>query len=300
MPEMTSSHTYQYRVVDVFTERPLEGNPLAVFPRALGLDDVTMQRIAQELNLSETVFIFPAVRSGCAARIRIFTPAREMDFAGHPTIGASFVLLEDGIVPKQSEHFVLEENVGPVSIRVEHGGRPLIWLTTPPIQEGPVLDRVLCAGALGLAPEDLLPAAPQRLSAGNPTVFIAVTDKETVDRAWLDMGGVRKLKGTNPEPVCVFVFAATPEGAYSRMFAPEHGLVEDPATGSSTGPLAAYMLRHNLVSGHAATRFVSEQGTKIGRRSILHVHIRGERGADGIEVGGFVTPLVRAVMQWEG
>jgi trans-2,3-dihydro-3-hydroxyanthranilate isomerase len=298
MAKMNSS--YHYRVVDVFTERPLQGNPLAVFPHALGLDDGTMQNIAQELNLSETVFIFPAVRSDCAARIRIFTPAREMDFAGHPTIGASFVLLEEGIVPKQSEHFVLEENIGPVPIRVEHGGRPMIWLTTPPIQEGPTLDRLLCAAALGLAPEDLLPAAPQRLSAGNPTVFIAVRDKETVDRAWLDMSGVKQIKGINPEPVCVFVFAATPEGAYSRMFAPEHGVVEDPATGSSTGPLAAYMLQHNLISSHAATRFVSEQGTKMGRRSILHVHIRGERGVDGIDVGGFVTPLVRAVMQLEG
>jgi trans-2,3-dihydro-3-hydroxyanthranilate isomerase len=297
---MTSSRVYQYQVVDVFTERPLEGNPLAVFPNALGLDDVSMQKIAQELNLSETVFILPAQRSGCAARIRIFTPAREMDFAGHPTIGASFVLLEDGIVPKHSERFVLEENIGPVSIRVEHGGRPMIWLTTPPIQEGPVLDRALCAGALGLASEDLLAAAPERLSAGNPTVFIAVKDKDAVDRAWLDMGGSKQIKGTNPAPVCVFVFAVTPEGAYSRMFAPEHGVVEDPATGSSTGPLAAYMLRHNLVSGHAGTRFVSEQGTKMGRRSILHVHIRGERGVDGIDVGGFVTPLVRAEMQLEG
>ena len=297
MPDMASS--YQYRVVDVFTERPLQGNPLAVFPHAIGLDEATMQNIARELNLSETVFVFPAVRSGCAARVRIFTPAREMDFAGHPTIGASFVLLDEGIVPKQSEHFVLEENVGPVPIRIEHGGRPMIWLTTPPIREGPTLDRVLCAGALGLAPDDLLPAAPQRLSAGNPTVFIAVRDKAVVDRAWLDMSGVRQIKGTNPEPVCVFVFAATQGGAYSRMFAPEHGVVEDPATGSSTGPLAAYMIRHNLVSGHAATRFVSEQGTKMGRRSLLHVHIRGERGADGIEVGGFVTPLVRAVMELE-
>jgi trans-2,3-dihydro-3-hydroxyanthranilate isomerase len=294
---MTSSRTYQYRVVDVFTERPLEGNPLAVFPHALGLDDATMQKIARELNLSETVFIFPPQRSDCAARVRIFTPSREMDFAGHPTIGASFVLLEDGIVPAKSEHFVLEENIGPVPIRVEPGGRPMIWLTTPPIQEGPVLDGALCASALGLAPEELLAAAPQRLSAGNPTVFISVRDKETVDRAWLDTGGLKKIKGTNPEPVCVFVFAVTPEGAYSRMFAPEHGVVEDPATGSSTGPLAAYMIRHNLVSGHAATRFVSEQGTKMGRRSILHVHIRGERGVDGIEVGGFVTPLVRAEMQ---
>ena len=187
-----------------------------------------------------------------------------MDFAGHPTIGASFVLLEDGIVPAKSERFVLEENIGPVPIRVEHGSRPMIWLTTPPIQEGPVLDGALCADALGLAPEDLLAAAaPQRLSAGNPTVFIAVRDKQTVDRAWLDMGGLKNINGTNPEPVCVFVFAATSEGAYSRMFAPEYGVVEDPATGSSTGPLAAYMIRHNLVSGRAATRFVSEQGTKM-------------------------------------
>jgi trans-2,3-dihydro-3-hydroxyanthranilate isomerase len=299
MPKMTSSPNYQYRVVDVFTERPLEGNPLAVFPRAIGLDDVTMQSIARELNVSETVFIFPASTSGCAARVRIFTPAREMDFAGHPTVGASFVLLDEEIVPKQSDHFVLQENIGPVSIRVEHGDRPLIWLTTPPIQEGSVLDRALCAGPLGLAPEDLLAAAPQRLSAGNPTIFVAVRGKETVDRAWLDLGGLKKIKGANSEPVCVFVFAPTPEGAYSRMFAPEYGVVEDPATGSSTGPLAAYMIRHNLVSSRAATRFVSEQGTKMRRRSILHVHIRGERGADGIDVGGYVTPLVRAVMQLE-
>jgi trans-2,3-dihydro-3-hydroxyanthranilate isomerase len=297
--EMIDSLTYQYRVVDVFTERPLEGNALAVFPHALGLDDAMMQKIARELNLSETVFIFPAVRNECAARIRIFTPGREMDFAGHPTVGASFVLLDDEIVPKQSERFVLEENVGPVPIRVEHGVRPLIWFTMPAIEAGPALDRGLCAEALGLAPEDLTDAAPQRLSAGNPTIFVALKDKETVDRAWLDMIGMNKIKATNPEPVCVFVFAATPQGAYSRMFAPEYGIVEDPATGSSTGPLAAYMMRHNLVSGRAGTRFVSEQGTKMGRRSILHVHIRGERGADGIDVGGYVTPLVRAVMQFD-
>ncbi len=123
--------------MDVFTERPLEGNSLAVFPYADGLDDLTMQNIARELNLSETVFAFPATRSGCAARIRIFTPSREMDFAGHPTIGASFVLVDEGIVPKHSASFVLEEKIGPVPIRVEQGARPLIWLTTPAIEFGP-------------------------------------------------------------------------------------------------------------------------------------------------------------------
>ena len=95
---------------------------------------------------------------------------------------------------------------------------------------------------------------------------------------------------------CVFVFTPTPDGAYSRMFAPEYGIVEDPATGSSTGPLAAYMIQHNLVSGHAGTRFVSEQGTKMGRRSLLHVEVQGEAGADGIYVGGHVTPIAEAVM----
>jgi trans-2,3-dihydro-3-hydroxyanthranilate isomerase len=100
----------------------------------------------------------------------------------------------------------------------------------------------------------------------------------------------------NPHPNGVFVFAPTPQGAYSRMFAPEHGIAEDPATGSATGPLAAYMIRHNLISPADGTRFISEQGTKMRRRSILHVQIRGQGGAAGIEVGGYVTPLVWAEM----
>jgi trans-2,3-dihydro-3-hydroxyanthranilate isomerase len=293
---MPESFTRPYRIVDVFTLNRREGNPLAVFPNGQGLDSETMQSVARELNLSETVFILPPTRPDCAARLRIFTPAREMLFAGHPTVGASFVLLDEGIVPKNSEHFVLEEGVGPVPIRIESGDRPLIWLTTPPIHDGPTFDRELCAEVLGLSATDLLNIAPQLLSAGNPVVFIALKDSSTVDRVSLDSAANRKLRGNYPDPVCVFVFAPTPDGAYSRMFAPEYGVVEDPATGSATGPLAAYMLRHNLVSGAPGTRFVSEQGTKMRRRSLLHVHIRGEHGAAGIDVGGHVTSLVRAVM----
>ena len=123
---MNPLRSYRYRVVDVFTERPLEGNALAVFPDASGLDDTTMRKIARELNLSETTFLSPATRADCAANVRIFTPTRELPFAGHPTIGTSFVLLDEGAVPKDSERFVLEEKVGPVSIRVEPGERPLI------------------------------------------------------------------------------------------------------------------------------------------------------------------------------
>ncbi len=286
-----------YHVVDVFTTEPLEGNALAVFPDGSGLSDSFMQKIARELNLSETVFVFPSTSPEFAARLRIFTPFREIIFAGHPTVGTSFVLLEESIVPKGSANFVLEELVGPVPVRVEAGEQPLIWLTTPAIQDGPTFDRALAAEILGLQTSDLLDISPQVLSAGNPNVYIALKNPQTVDRAWLEMTGLQRLKGSYPDALCVFVFAPISSGAYSRMFAPEHGIAEDPATGSATGPLAAYMMRHELVSGAAGTRFVSEQGTKMGRRSFLHVNICGENGSEAIEVGGYVTPIARGVMQ---
>jgi trans-2,3-dihydro-3-hydroxyanthranilate isomerase len=287
---------YRYRVVDVFTETALEGNPLAVFPNAAGIDPGTMQKIAKELNLSETVFVVPVTRGDCAAHIRIFTSTMEMVFAGHPTVGASFVLLEEGLVPKEPGNFLLEEKVGPVAVRVEPGHRPLIWLKTPAIQFGRTYDRAVCARALGLDPADLLDIAPQLASAGNPNIFIAAKDQSAVDRAWLDMSGLRSMQPAAEGPACVFLFAPTEDGAYSRMFAPEHGVAEDPATGSATGPLAAFMLRNGLTPGDRKARFISEQGTKMGRRSLLHVLIHGENGKDGIEVGGYVTPLVEATM----
>jgi trans-2,3-dihydro-3-hydroxyanthranilate isomerase len=287
---------YRYRVVDVFTEHPLEGNALAVFLDASAMDATTMQRIARELNLAETAFILPPTRTDCAARVRIFTPTKEMIFAGHPTIGTSFVLLDEGILPRNTGAFLLEENIGPVPVRVEAGARPMLWLTTPPIESERCYDPVVCANVLGLRPDDLLDAAPQRLSAGNPTIYVALRDKLAVDRAWLDMTGAKQLRGSDAEFMCVFVFTPTAEGAYSRMFAPEYGVVEDPATGSSTGPLAAFMMRHGLVAKSSGTRWVSEQGTKMGRRSFLHVHIRGDNGADGIDIGGHVTPVSVATM----
>jgi trans-2,3-dihydro-3-hydroxyanthranilate isomerase len=131
------------------------------------------------------------------------------------------------------------------------------------------------------------------LNAGNPTVVVAVKDKAAVDRAWLDLSGLRSLKDMESESFCVFVFTPSSDGAYSRMFAPEYGIPEDPATGSSTGPLAVFMMRRGSISNAAGTRFVSEQGTKMGRRSLLHVDIQGEDGTDGIYIGGQVTPIKR-------
>jgi trans-2,3-dihydro-3-hydroxyanthranilate isomerase len=293
---MSPLKSHPYRVVDVFTTEPLAGNPLAVFPDAAGFSGTTMQKIARELNLAETAFVLPATRKDCAARVRIFTPAKEMIFAGHPTIGTAFVLWQAGSISRDTSDFSLEEEVGPVAIRIEGEHGPLIWLRTPPIREGGCFEISLCAKVLGLEPRDLLPIQPQLLSAGNPTLIVAAKDKAAVDRAWLDLAGLKTLRGAEHESFCVFLFTPTPEGAYSRMFAPEYGVVEDPATGSSTGPLAAFMMRHGLASKAAGTRFVSEQGTKMGRRSFLHVEIHGEQGGDGIDVGGYVTPICEAKM----
>jgi trans-2,3-dihydro-3-hydroxyanthranilate isomerase len=293
---MTQTKSYRYTVVDVFTTEPLSGNSLAVFPEASEFDAAAMQKIARELNLTETAFVLPATRSDCAARVRIFTPTKELPYAGHPTVGTASVLLQKGIVSSSCHEFLLEEEFGPIPLRSEAGRPPLIWLRTPAIHEGRRLDGSLCARALGLDPRDLLAVEPQMLNAGNPTVVVAVKDKAAVDRAWLDLTGLRSLKNMESESFCVFVFTPTPDGAYSRMFAPEYGIPEDPATGSSTGPLAVFMMRRDLVSNAGGTRFVSEQGTRMGRRSLLHVDIQGENGTDGIYIGGQVTPITEAVM----
>ncbi|HET8670073.1 MAG TPA: PhzF family phenazine biosynthesis protein [Candidatus Saccharimonadales bacterium] len=290
---MNNSH--RYLTMDVFSERIFEGNQLAVFPDAAGIADITMQHIATELNLAETAFIAPATRPDCAVSVRIFTPKRELSFAGHPTIGTSFVVLKE-FVPKDTSEFILEEKIGPVRIRVEPGIRPLIWLATPPITFGRLYDPDDCAKALGLNASDLLEASPQVVSAGNQTLIIPVRDKEHVDQASLESSGLSLLKKKDEPPLLVMVFTPTPEGAYSRVFGPEYGVREDPATGSATGPLAAFMIENGLISGAAGTRFVSEQGVKMGRRSILHVRLNGEKGVDGIEIGGYVSPVAEATM----
>jgi trans-2,3-dihydro-3-hydroxyanthranilate isomerase len=107
---------------------------------------------------------------------------------------------------------------------------------------------------------------------------------------------MKKVRGEHAEPACIFVFCPTLEGAYSRMLSPDYGIAEDPATGSSTGPLAAYMIQHGLLTARNCTSFVSEQGTKMGRRSLLYVEVHGDRGQDGIEVGGYVTPVIDATL----
>jgi trans-2,3-dihydro-3-hydroxyanthranilate isomerase len=173
-----------YHVVDVFTTAPLEGNALGVFPDASGLDSGTMQRIARELNLSETTFILPKESSDDTTRVRIFTPAAELAFAGHPTIGTAYVMRRVGIVSPQATAFALAENVGSVPVRVDRGDDPILWLTTPPIRKLGELARDRCARALSLSTNRLLPSIHcEILSAGNGMVFVPVRDRATVDEA---------------------------------------------------------------------------------------------------------------------
>ena len=215
---MSERRAHRYRVVDVFTETPLEGNPVAVFPASAELDPTTMQAIARELNLAETVFVCPPTRAGCAMRLRIFTPAHEMAFAGHPTIGASWVLQAEGIVARDSEHFLLDEIIGAIPIRVERGAPPLIWLSTPPVRKGQRYEPALCAKLLGLDAGDLLAAAAMA-ERGQPDRRDAAKRTRCGRSRWARSRRPASAARSDGEPVCAYVFAPTraaPMAACSR------------------------------------------------------------------------------------
>lgn len=287
---------FRYVVVDVFTEVPFAGNPLAVFLEPQGLSPDEMQVLARELNLSETAFVFASERDASAARVRIFTPRAEIPFAGHPTIGSAFALIEAGRIP--AADFVLDEKIGPIAIRLERARDPFIaWLRTPPLSFGRRFDRAACVRALGLAEDDLLGDYPvEAVSAGNPFLYVPLRDPATVDRAALEPAAMRRAVD-DPAGDEVFVFAPTSEGVYARMFAPALGVSEDSATGSATGPLGAYLAKHGLIPNVDGTRFRNEQGVKMRRRSLIHGILRLRNGAlETVEVGGSAVSVIEATV----
>ncbi len=299
---------YRFVQVDVFTEQIFGGNPLAVFPDASGLQDAEMQAIAKEMNLSETTFVLPPTDPTCAARVRIFTPARELAFAGHPTIGTAFVLASSGRLPTGSTDLALEEGVGSVPVRLE--GDPaapaFLWMRHPPATFGSqLLERDALAHALRLSPADLLDDAPIVVgSTGSPFLYVPLRNREAVDCAELDVPALLAIFA-DEAAVGVFIFA--PDGVdassnqwvYSRMFAPHtSGIPEDPATGSASGPLGAYLVRYGLVPSSDHARIVSEQGTKMGRQSFVHIRVRrGGTPTEEIEVGGSVVPVLEGELR---
>lgn len=275
-----------YLLFDVFAERPFQGNQLAVVPQHL--DDSTMQTLANELNVAETVFLRRTDDAQRPAELRIFTPRHEMPFAGHPTIGATFAIAEVlKWVPPEAERFALGERVGDVAVRLERkGGKLLAWLRTPPVTFEQELDRARAAASLGLNENDLHETLPAQIAgAGNPFLFIPLRNREAIDRAWYAVGGFEQSIESHVSGV--FVFSLTENGMYARMFAPMSGIAEDPATGSATGPAFAYLTKRGALDPKRSS-FVSEQGVKLGRRSVLHVKIDGPNfdvGGEAIFVG---------------
>jgi trans-2,3-dihydro-3-hydroxyanthranilate isomerase len=286
---------YKIHVVDVFTERPLAGNQLAVVLDAEGIPGEVMQRIAKEMNISETTFVLAAEDSANAARVRIFTPGAELPFAGHPTIGTSWVLFTQGLIPGGALEFRLEEGIGPVPVRGERGPNGLrFWMTHPKVSFGDVVsDRAAAAAAVGLSEDDLVADVPiQTASTGVPFVYVALKSATAVDAAVSEKEPLARVFNEG-----VFLFATVGEDRlYSRMFSPHVlDIHEDPATGSGSGPLGAFAVKYGLVRREASVSIVSEQGTKMGRQSFIHIRLAYAADGDlpsSIEVGGSVVPTL--------
>jgi trans-2,3-dihydro-3-hydroxyanthranilate isomerase len=299
---------YRLRWVDVFTDRALAGNPLAVVLQADALSTTQMQAIARETNLSETTFVLPPEKKEHAAKVRIFTPYAELPFAGHPTVGTSWVLLDEGLVSSAASVFTLEEGVGPIPVKVDRSGRTMVlWMTHPTVKFGETIEqRAELAAALGLSNADLHPDVPiQILSTGVPFVYVALKDAAAVDRALASGEALTRVLEPHGLPP-VFLFATvTSDRFYSRMFGLHSWarIVEDPATGSASGPLGAFAVRYNLIPRAPELLMVSEQGTKMGRQSFIQIKLGYSTGGDipeRIEVGGSVVPVMTAELSVKG
>jgi trans-2,3-dihydro-3-hydroxyanthranilate isomerase len=284
-----------YLHYDVFTNDPLAGNQLAVFPDVRGLDAARMQRIAREMNFSESTFILPVEHPDTDIRMRIFTPYNEMPMAGHPTIGSTFALAKTGVIKPGASRFVFGLNIGPTPVDLEWTNSELsfVWMTQKTPVFGPVVDkRADVATALGLEESDLAPDLPvQEISCGVPFLYVPLRDHTVVDRAAGDTAAFRRLTESSGLDLPIFLFSVGgPSGSetvYCRMFAPDFGIIEDPATGIASGPVGCYLVQHGIVSGTAARQIVSHQGVTMGRSSTIRIAIDG--GPDAIsqvKVGG--------------
>jgi trans-2,3-dihydro-3-hydroxyanthranilate isomerase len=287
---------------DVFTDEALAGNQLAVFLDGRGLSTERMQAIAREMNFSESTFILPPEASGTDVRMRIFTPGNELPMAGHPTIGSAFALAHTGTIRTGQSRFVFGLGVGPVPVDLEWEGTDLrfAWMTQLKPVFGPAIDaREAVAAAIGLGAADVAPDLPiQQVTTGLPFLFVPLRGRDAVDHASCDVSAFRRLKSSHGIDLGIFLFAVLPPGSaetvYSRMFAPGFGMVEDPATGSASGALGCYLVRHGLVTGDASRRMVSLQGVAMGRPSRIHIAIdsRGDEFVS-VKVGGYSVLVAR-------
>jgi trans-2,3-dihydro-3-hydroxyanthranilate isomerase len=274
--------SFRYVVADVFTDRPLAGNQLAVFTDAREIPEELLQPLAREMNFSETVFVYRAEGEG-HARIRIFTPVSELPFAGHPVLGTAFVLG----APLQLGEIRLETGVGIVPVALEREeGRIVFGRMSQPIPTVQPFERA----------EELLVALrvegselPLELyESGLGNVYVLLPSEEAVASVAPDLGAVADVMGT------VHACCAAGSGARwkLRMFAPADGVPEDPATGSAAGPLACHLARHGRIG--FGEEIVISQGAEIGRPSTLHARVEGSRERiEKVEVGGSAVVVAR-------
>ncbi len=297
-----------FHTLDVFTEHTFGGNPLAVFPDATHLPTDLMQKIAREMNLSETVFLGPPETASGTARVRIFTPAVEVPFAGHPTVGSAIFLAAQGMgrPPKSGvATLVLEENVGPVPVEVRfEDGRPVFARFTtaiPPEHRRCPLGREELAALVGLQPEELDPEgfAPEMVSCGLPYLIVPVRTLEAIRRAALDLGHWRS---TVADGWAHHVYLVCPEAEqdgvdwHVRMFAPGSGVPEDPATGSAAAALGGYLAAADG-RDDATMAWTVEQGAEMGRPSLLHVEaVRAGGATTAVRVGGSAVAVHQGTM----
>lgn len=295
----------RYHTLDVFTDRPFGGNPLAVFPDARGLPGAWMQRIARELNLSETVFVLPP-EAGGTRRARIFTPGVELPFAGHPTVGTALLLAWLGEVDAAGgeTEIVLEEGVGPVPVRIRaEGGRAvfaqLAAAQRPEVGPPPPSPEALAA-VLGVKEDEIGSGdrAPAAVSCGVGFTIVPVRDREVLGRVRLSPAEWERTLANGWAP---HVYAAAPHEGDARrfqvrMFAPAMGIPEDPATGAAACAFAGYLAMREGSDGSLA--WTVDQGIEMGRPSVLHLEADVAGGqVTAVRVGGGAAPVSEGWME---
>ncbi len=273
--------TLRYVIADVFTDRALAGNQLAVFTDAQGLDSATMQALAREFGFSETTFVLPPERGG-TVRMRIFTPVTELPFAGHPVLGTAWVLS----APLQRGVIELETGSGIVRVKLERdesGAISFGRMEQPLPRPEPYPDPDALFAALGIG-GSLLPV--ETYDNGVRHTFVALGSAEEVAALRPDLAALATLEAL------ANCFAGSGTSWKTRMFAPSSGVAEDPATGSAAGPLACHLCRHGLVEW--GMEIVISQGVELGRPSTLFARAEGKNGTiERVEVGGRAVVVAR-------
>ena len=276
---------HNFRILNVFAETPLGGNPLAVIDDARGLDEATMQALALQFNLSETTFIFPSERA--TARVRIFTPTFEMPFAGHPTLGTSHVVRE---LKSAGDAITLELKAGIIPVTAK--GDTWTLTANPPQSRAPGAGRGELAGMLGLMGEDLADAPPLWVDTGSEQLVIPLACFDAVRRASPRVDLMLKY-GSNGQRAMAYVFAREGDQVLCRFFFPKHGaIVEDPGTGSACANLGGWLI---ATKAALPQRLSLDQGEAIGKRCRLGLEVTAE-GA--IRVSGRVVELGRGTLRW--